>query len=364
MSDDAYDALVQRAQLLFQIGRFADCIDFAKRAIAANPNGADAYSALALAYTRVKGRNRDALQAIEMALGRAPDRVDIMANRAYVLDCLGKKRRAVKAATEALASDPNYVFALVVRSQVYQQLGRAKEAEADILRALALDPDDPSALGLYAQVLRQQDRFKESEAIVATLLSRAPRDCFGLTNAGWLAMERGNLKLAAEFVRSALSIDPNNEFARRTWFEVLRRRYFLYRWEGRWKEGALNILARDWTKSKWIYAVIIPHAGVILACVGGLTMMSVLVIWVLVRCAADYLIAIERTTRASLARREWYLTLAKGLLIVPVLIYLMLTQQWLITALCFVGVVTLFVGFFKLLALLWRKVVPQSQSEE
>ncbi len=111
------------------------------------------------------------------------------------------------------------------------------------------------------------------------------------------------------------------------------------------------------------YAFFIPHLGILLACLSLLLFASILFLWALARSSADYLICLNSTARFSLNRHEWGLALFKGLIVVPVLLFLLLTQQWLISSLLFAGVVVIFIGVFKAASLGWKTVVRRFQPE-
>jgi tetratricopeptide (TPR) repeat protein len=338
-----YEANIERARVLYSAGRFHDCAEYAQRAIAADPTNADGYYVLSHAYYDMRNRNREALKAIDDALAQEPNRSDLHSWRASILMMLSRYRPSIRAANEALALDPNDIVAYVARSQSFRRIGRRKEAEADARHALSIDPANTVARLILAQIMRLDGRLEESGIMVKSLLAEVPRNPLALANAGWLAIEAGNFDVAEEYVKSALACDPNDGFARRTWFEILRRRIFFYRWERKWRDAVLNFTTSDRTKKKWWWFIFIPHAGIIIACIFGLFFIAGFFLWAIARSMADYMISLQPTTRMLLTKPEWNLTLVKGLIVVPFFLYLVLTVDLLRNSLIFVGATTVLI---------------------
>jgi hypothetical protein len=93
-------------------------------------------------------------------------------------------------------------------------LSRWQEAEECARTALELDADDEFASNLLAHALRMQNRLAESEDESRRRLARNPEDAFSFANAGWSALQRGDVQGAENHFKEALRIDPEMEHAR------------------------------------------------------------------------------------------------------------------------------------------------------
>jgi tetratricopeptide (TPR) repeat protein len=81
------------------------------------------------------GSLSDALNEIDVALGRYPDRPDILLKRAYVLDSLGETDQALAEYNHTLAACPNFLEANIRLGSYYLHLGKPVPAAYQFTRA-------------------------------------------------------------------------------------------------------------------------------------------------------------------------------------------------------------------------------------
>jgi tetratricopeptide (TPR) repeat protein len=342
------------ASALIELRRYQDCIKSAEKALAINPSEAVAHLLISQSYSRMPGHLYKALTHAENAVRLAPYSSDALAWYAVVLGLKGKKRRAVEVANATLAVNPQEKLAYLARAQARNGFDKWIKAEADIRSALALNPDDIVAQGMLAQALRLQDRFEESRAVLDATLSKAPRDPFSLVTAGWLALEHNDQRLAVRYVESALSIDPMDEFARRTWREICRRSVRVYRWQKIWQASSIWVLGEfNFKKHPWLWLlVVIPHAGILLGFFGVVVFIAGFCFWAIACCTADFFLALNPRSRRVMTTTEFCTEMGKGLLLVPLAIYLLLTVPLLRGFALFAVLLTLLVA---ITALILRK---------
>lgn len=127
----------------------------AERAIALNPNGADAYWTLGFILNYVQ-RYQDALRAVEKAMRLNPHYPPY-----YLLDLgkayrfLGQPEEAIAALKGALARNPNFLPAHTQLASIYGELEQKEEARAEVAEILRLSPN------FSLEVLRQSVPYKD-----------------------------------------------------------------------------------------------------------------------------------------------------------------------------------------------------------
>jgi Flp pilus assembly protein TadD len=148
---DGVEAYIQRADLLDDLGRYAEAADELREALRIEPDNPEALATLALIELRA-GRAEQALAPAQAALHVRPDHLLGQVVRGHVLAELDRRQDAVDAADELLAADPeSWVrqlhFAAIVR--------RVRNGQATLnaaWRAVQLAPDEPETHLVLAAV--------------------------------------------------------------------------------------------------------------------------------------------------------------------------------------------------------------------
>ncbi len=118
----------------------------------------------------------------------------------------------------------------------------------------------------------------------------------------------------------------------------------------------------EWDDSPLRWAFRIPWLNLFLIVITLLVFTSVLFFWALALSLVDYVACLDPITRFSLNQREWVFALVKGLLVVPVLIYLLLTQQWIWSSMGVVLIILLLLGVGRGIAFCWKLVAHGFES--
>lgn len=163
-------------------------------ATAYDPASPVAWFALA-AVERVRGRGREAEQALRIALGLNPEAPGLFAELASLLLAQDRPRAALEEADRGLALNPDHVGCLTVRGGALARLGRHDAAGEAYAGALSLSPENPAVHG----------------------------------GAGWALLRRGDAAGAMERFREALRLDPAAGRAQDGLMEALRARNPVYR---------------------------------------------------------------------------------------------------------------------------------------
>lgn len=127
----------------------------------------------------------------------------------------GDTQQALEKLKRAVSQDPEHVPAHMGLGIIYRQIGETDKALDHLQRAVRLAPEDGAAHNSYATLLCRTRKFDQADQHFRQALN----DPFYATpevilaNAGACATRAGKTEEAEEFLREALSIDPNNELA-------------------------------------------------------------------------------------------------------------------------------------------------------
>lgn len=124
----------------------------------------------------------------------------------------GNVTLAIERLERALMQDPRLVLAHSTIALAYDQIGNLEQAEAHYLRATELDPSSGNAANFYAVFLcNHQGRWADAEPYFRRAADDAnyPTPEAALTNAGVCARDAGQVAVATENFREALTRNPN-----------------------------------------------------------------------------------------------------------------------------------------------------------
>lgn len=151
------------ANVLRDLGRFADALSHYERAVGLNPDYAEAHYNRGAALHELQ-RYEEALASYERALLLKPDYVKAYNNRGSSLRFLGRFDAALESYDRALALKPDHIGALNNRGKVLRTLGRLDESTDSYQRVLKLDPNNAEAyhgIGLALQLKNELDQALE-----------------------------------------------------------------------------------------------------------------------------------------------------------------------------------------------------------
>lgn len=149
-------------------GQPAKAADAYARAINAGLSVPEAFANLGVALFAA-GRPRESVDALQRALALRPDWDSVRNHFGNALAASGRKREALEAFAATLARNPRDADALSDRGVVLLDLGDVEGARASLSAALEARPDFPVALNNLGLVLRDQGRI----GAAATFFERA-----------------------------------------------------------------------------------------------------------------------------------------------------------------------------------------------
>lgn len=221
----------QRVAALVQARQFERAIRVATTALATDPDSTTLWHLLALAQYG-SGDHPAALTSIERALAAGSPSADVLVHHGWILAALGRPGAAVTAIEQALAADPG-------NAEAHSSLARALVAGGD-----RTGPD------VHARAL-------EHARCACELSPASPRPRLSLAVVLLARTDRSNAVRAAEPVRAALALEPDNAEALRLQALVdLRRRRAVGAVRGFAEALRLNpqdaVAARNLALATWI----------------------------------------------------------------------------------------------------------------
>jgi tetratricopeptide (TPR) repeat protein len=229
MNRDHVEALTRRASILIDQNRYEDAAAMLAEALGNDPENASALYMLALCQMNIPSKVSEAIETINRAISIDSMNSSFFALRSLVYNKLDKNKQALEDANLAISADPEDVFAHIAHGSALLGLEKWREAEMAFRAALAIDPDNTDAGNLLTVSLRHQNKMDKTTGQVEHFLAKNPNDSFSHANAGWVALERHDLKKAKFHFLESLRIDPHSEYARSGIIETFKAKSPLYR---------------------------------------------------------------------------------------------------------------------------------------
>jgi tetratricopeptide (TPR) repeat protein len=223
-----YTAHLIRGRMLREHSRYEDAIEYLDKAIGAQPDSDEAFVEKALCELQLD-KPRAAKVSIDRAISLDPENAMAYAVKALVLVDLDRQRDGCAMAKKALSLEPHHPVFQRILGQTYLAQDKLDKAEHWLRKSLAEDPDDETAANLLTNLLRRQNRLDENQAHMQRLLEKNPENAFTHYNAGWSALQTGNIKQAEQHFRESLRLDPNFDPAREGLLQSFRARSLFYR---------------------------------------------------------------------------------------------------------------------------------------
>lgn len=205
---EQFDALHLLGVLCAQTGHPGEGASLLARAVAAQPQAADAHANYANVL-KALGRLDDALRHCDLALTHKPGHAGIGHIRTGILIDLGRHADALAAADTVIAADPALAEAHYHRAVALQAMGRAADALAGYDAALRLAPTLVPALNNRANLLRQAGHLDAALASARAATEAAPRYALAWNTRAALEVLVGRFADAVASADRALALQAN-----------------------------------------------------------------------------------------------------------------------------------------------------------
>ncbi len=222
------DNHLYRAQILIEQGRYKDAEIELGQQLGQSPNDPSIFALLSICKHE-QGASEEALQLIEQSISLMPDEPNYLyLCGKYHLEA-GKYDKAEQLIDNAIvleANDADYYMAKAViksRKKLWQ------EALDCANIGLNINPAHIGCLNIRSQSLVKLDNKEAAYDTIQEALYYDPENSYTHSNVGWGVLEQGDHKKALEHFKTALKLDPTNEWAKAGLVEALKARYWLYR---------------------------------------------------------------------------------------------------------------------------------------
>jgi tetratricopeptide (TPR) repeat protein len=260
---DSSDAMHNLALAAYQKGRYEQAVDLVKKAIAANPQGAQFHNTLGLALEAL-GRYEQALASYERAVTLRQDYSEAYNNMAISLTSQGKYAEAEEKARKAIELKADYAQAYNSLGYAQMQLaasdrGKSEQAAGSYRRAIALKPDFAEAHNHLGVVLAAEGRWVEAIGSYRAALRLEPGYAEAYNNMGVALREQGEWSGAIESYRKAIELESDFAEAHYNLANALRELGQLEE-AIRHYERAIRIRS-DYAAAHWNYSLALLLAG-------------------------------------------------------------------------------------------------------
>lgn len=209
---DQLTVLNNLAVLEFQQGRYEAGIELLERCLRINPAQPIAHYSIGRAL-QLQQHTKEALAHYEQAIELKPDFAEALNNRGLLLQGQGYAAEALASYERALAAQPHYVEALNNRGSLLKEQGQLDEALDCFARALALQPQQPDLHKNHADVLAALRQSGAALQAYKQAIDLKPDFAAAYVNRGLLLLELRQPQEALNDQERALQAQPDSALA-------------------------------------------------------------------------------------------------------------------------------------------------------
>lgn len=219
MTDNQVYRLMQKGLYLFDVKKYALCIDEMQKVLSFHPKHDGAWRTMARCYREMENLNK-ALQCALHSLQSDPENPSGL----YLLGLIYMdKLELAKAESFFLkALQEEWEDAEVHLSLAALYLARFEDdkAKKHIAHALSIDPSHSGAYHLRSQMESRQFNHEEARKLMLKAIQLDPEGAPHHLSIGDIEMARGNLDEAAFHFKEAIRLDPQDEEARNKYLDA------------------------------------------------------------------------------------------------------------------------------------------------
>ncbi len=221
-------AVLEKAHLLMQQGRFKMAEQELRQSLALYRSNAATRAMLSSCLLRQK-LIAEALHEAKEAIRLEPTNPDHYHILSQVYLEQERYAKAEKIILVSLSHQPANADYLYVLATIYFQQQQWEDALIVCETGLNLSAEHIDNLNLRARILNRMGRYEDANITFDMAFRGDPENPFTYANRGWAALEQQEYNLALDSFKTALSYNPELEFARTGLVEAIKARYILYR---------------------------------------------------------------------------------------------------------------------------------------
>lgn len=195
-------------EALRQLGRLAEAEASFCRALARQPNFADALQGLGTCLA-MQGRRTEAIDRYQAALALRPTSPDVWHNLGILLRDADRAEDALHAFQQALALRPDFAEACSSLGSLLRKLGRLDDAHTALERLVALRPQSAEAWSRLGAVRRAQGNFAAATVALDQAIALDPTHAPSHLQRGNVHYEQRQYEPAIGHYRQAVALKPD-----------------------------------------------------------------------------------------------------------------------------------------------------------
>lgn len=155
-----------------------------------------------------------------------PDHYHILSQVYLEQERYAKAEKIIRVSLSHQPANADYLYVLAT---IYFQQQEWEEALVICEMGLNMSAEHIDNLNLRARILNRMGRYEEANITFGMAFRGDPENPFTYANKGWAALEQQEYTEALDSFKTALSYNPELEFARTGLVEAMKARYKLYR---------------------------------------------------------------------------------------------------------------------------------------
>lgn len=208
--------------VLAQVERFDEARQHLEQVPIAGPHGPDALRLLGK-VALARGETAAAVELLEQARLRRPERAGFVVDHARALRAAGQAEEALTLLTQGIERWPRDADLRFERAMTMHALGDRPGALWAMHEILDVQADHPGALNYIGFVWADAgERLEEAEGMIRRALKGSPEDPAILDSLGWVLHKRGQHGEARRVLERAAALDPRSAEIRFHLAQVLR----------------------------------------------------------------------------------------------------------------------------------------------
>lgn len=229
MTDDQVYRLMQKGLHLFDVKKYALCIEQMQKVLSFHPKHDGAWRTMARCYREMEDLNK-ALQCALRSLQSDPEHPRGL----YLLGLIYMDKldfsTAEKYFLKSLQEDWEDADVHLALAALYLARFEDEKAREYISHALFIDPSHSAAYHLRSQMESRQFNHEEARKLMLKAIQLDPEGATHHLSIGEIEMARGNLDGAAFHFKEAIRLDPQDEEARNKYLDarIFRRSFFRF----------------------------------------------------------------------------------------------------------------------------------------